>query len=199
MKKKIALVAISLLLSMHTTILKANFVSPLTIFNNEGYSDNPNLNLYVEVVPLGPMIDFEFHNESLIDSCIAEIYFDDNSMLSPEGIYADLSMSFSMLATPHNLPAAQELDTPFEADFSVNADPAGPHNGINPTESLTLRCNLINNATAGNVTDALSSGLLRIGVHVIGLPDGSSGSAVTPEPATILLLGFGVVMLKRKC
>jgi hypothetical protein len=42
------------------------------------------------------------------------------------------------------------------------------------------------------VVDELNRGELRIGVHVIALPDGSSESAVTiPEASTFILFALG--------
>ena len=199
MKKKIIMAVVSLLVSMHATTLKASIIYPLTVFTDNGdYFDDSVLNLSVEVIPMGSTIDFKFHNESLIESSIARIYFDDNSMLSLESISEGLGTSFSVLKAPPNLPAGRELETPFETDFGVQADAPSPQNGINPTESLTIHCDLTNNATFADITNALNEGSLRIGVHIIALPDGSSEAAVIPEPAAILFLGFGAVMLRKK-
>ncbi|MHC4221518.1 MAG: PEP-CTERM sorting domain-containing protein [Planctomycetota bacterium] len=200
MKKKIILAIISLTVLFHAGVLKADIVHPLSIFTNNGiYSDGSLLNIYVKVIPLGSMIDFEFHNESSVDSSIARIYFDDSSMLSLQGIYDGAGTSFSTFPSPHNIPAGQELNTPFVSDFGAGADPSAPQNGVNPTESVTIRCNLINNATIENVIDALSNtDLLRLGVHIIALDDGSSEAAITPEPATLLLFGLGTLLLRKK-
>ena len=198
-KKYVILSALLLLVTIHTNISKANDIYPLTVFTNNGaYSNNSGLDMYVEVIPMGAMVDFKFHNASSMESSIARIYFDDNSMLSFEGISNGPGTSFDIYSTPHSLPAGQELAPPFETDFSVDADAPGPHNGINPNEMLTIRYNLINSATFGNVTDALNSSDLRIGIHVIALPDGSSEAAITPEPTTILLLSLGAVLLRKK-
>ncbi|MFH1371643.1 MAG: PEP-CTERM sorting domain-containing protein, partial [Planctomycetota bacterium] len=58
---------------------------------------------------------------------------------------------------------------------------------------------LINGGTLEDVIDELNNGTLRVGIHIIGLPDGSSESAIlVPEPATMCLLGLGALGLLKK-
>jgi len=195
MKKSIILAALTLVALILAAPLNAGTVYPLVIFTNNGaYAGSSDLVLTVEVIPLGSVIDFEFHNDSLVDSSMARLYFDDNSMLSYDCISPGPGTAFHVEASPSNMPAANELDPPFVADFSFGADSALPENGINPGESLTISFNLIAPATASDITDALNDGSLRIGAHIIALPDGSSEAAV-PEPATILFLGLGASLL----
>ncbi len=200
MKKTIGFLALVLFVSATASVLEGSIIYPLIPFTeNGGYFDGPSLNLYIEVIPLLSAIDFKFHNESSIDSSIARIYLDDNSLLSLESISAGPGTSFNVPAVPSNLPAAQLLTPPFVTDFSIDADVPPPQNGINPTEWLTIHCNLINGAIVADIINALNDESLRIGVHVIGLPDESSESAVTPEPSTLLLFALGATMLgKRK-
>jgi hypothetical protein len=63
--------------------LKADIAYPLEIFAGDGqYYESPDVNLYVVVSDGGPdQVDFTFSNESLIDSSIARIYFDDGNRL----------------------------------------------------------------------------------------------------------------------
>lgn len=199
MKKTIGFLALVLFVSATASVLEGSIIYPLIPFTENGeYFDEPGLNLYIEVIYLQSAIDFKFHNESSIDSSIARIYLDDNSLLSFEGISEGPGTSFNVPAVPLNLPAAQLLTPPFVMDFSIGADAPLPHNGINPTEWLTIHYNLINGAIVADITNALNDESLRIGVHVIGLPDGSSESAVIPEPTTLLLLGLGGLVLRRK-
>ena len=190
-----------LMVSMQTTILKANVI-PLTIFTNNGaYFDGSGLDLYVKVTPLGSQINFEIHNESLIESAIARIYFDDNHLLSFNSISEGPGTSFSnMSVTPQNLPAGQNLNLPFEADYSFGAANPAPKAGINPGQWIGICFDLVDGVTAADVFEAMYERNLRIGVHVTSLPDGSSeaGSTTNPEPATICLLGFGALSFLRK-
>ncbi|MFH1371671.1 MAG: PEP-CTERM sorting domain-containing protein, partial [Planctomycetota bacterium] len=58
---------------------------------------------------------------------------------------------------------------------------------------------LINGGTLEDVIDELNNGTLRVGIHIIGLPDGSSESAIlVPEPATLFLLATGAAIALRK-
>lgn len=174
-------------------------VYPLQIFTgNGGYSNSPDMNLFVEVVDAGPgKVDFTFRNESLVDSSIARIYFDDISLLGQVTITEGPGTLFIQNAEPANLPAGNTLSPPFETDdglsFGSNSPP--PHEGISPGQWVRLTFDLKNNATFQNVIVGLNTAALRVGVHVIALPDGSSESAVTiPEPATVCLLGLSTLL-----
>lgn len=200
MKKSLGVLSVMLVLSMYASPLKAGIVYPLEVFtSNGGYYASSDLNLYVEVVQHISTVDFSFYNESLFGSSIARIYFGENPLLGVADIVEGPGTSFSILAVPANLPAGRLLDPLFKSGFGIGSDPARPHNGLNPGEWVTLNFDLINGATPAAVNNALDNGSLRIGVHVIVLPDGSSESAVSiPEPVTLLLLSLGAVMLIRK-
>jgi hypothetical protein len=181
-------------------------VYPLKIFDRDAkYYGSSDLNLYVSVVDAkAGQVDFTFYNDSLVNSSIARIYFDDDGYLSGLVGIEGSGVSFSQSARPGNLPAARLLDPPFETTgwFSVDADPAVPKSGINPGQWAKLTFDLTGGSTLSDVVGALEVGTLRAGVHIIALPDGSSDSAVTvsaPEPATLLLFGTaGVWVLTRK-
>jgi hypothetical protein len=191
-----------LLLSLMVDTLHATVVYPLDVFtNNGGYHDSPDLDLYVEVLENENSVDFIFHNESIIDSSIARIYFDGGSFLSFTEMIEGPGTSFNPSATPTMLPGAnlleQSLLTTYE--FSFDSDPAMPHNGINPGEWFMTTFDLINNNTYQSVIDELNTGVLWIGAHVIALPDGSSESAIAvPEPSALFLICFGAFALLRK-
>jgi hypothetical protein len=183
--------------------LRAAYIYNLEAFTNNGaYYNSGDLNLYVVVSDPQPgQVDFTFHNASLVDSSIARIYFDNSSLLDIAGITEGLGTSFSQPATPGNLPAGKTLEPPFVAadEFSFKGGPPGPENGVNPGEWLQISFNLNNGATIGTVIEYLDAGTLRIGAHVIALPDGSSESLITvPEPATIAFLGLGTLLFLRK-
>lgn len=77
-----------------------------------------------------------------------------------------------------------------------------PKNGVNNVsagEWVKITFKLIDGGTLEGVLHELYTGDLRVGLHVIGFPDGSSNSAISvPEPATVLLIGLGTVALLRK-
>ena len=187
--------------------LRANMVYPLKVFTSDGqYHDSPVLNLYVEVSNRGTdEVDFTFYNESLIDSSIARIYFDDDdgSLLGIADI-AGFGVSFGQSAVPGNLPGAKLLDPAFEttSGFGIDADSPPPKNGINPGERGIISFDLTNDGTLEDVISGLNTNILRVGVHVIGLPDDSSVSAISvsaPEPGTLILLGTaGLWIFTRK-
>ena len=193
-------------LSLPVDTLHATVIYRFEIFTDNGsYYDSPDMDLYVELVDRESHVDFTFHNESLIDSSIARIYFDGSSFLGTADIIEGPGTSFGQSTTPANLPAGNLLEPVFVTthELSMDSDPPVPKNGINPGEWVMATFDLINGGTFLNVVDGLNTGALRIGVHLIGLPDGSSESAITaatpaPEPTTLFLLGLGALALLRK-
>ena len=55
---------------------------------------------------------------------------------------------------------------------------------------MTIIFSLINGGTLGDVINELNDSTVRIGIHVIDFDGGGSESFITPEPTTIMLLGF---------
>ncbi|MHC4461670.1 MAG: PEP-CTERM sorting domain-containing protein [Planctomycetota bacterium] len=189
-------------LSSSASLLQAGYIYPLEIFTNNGsFCDSGDLDLYVAVSKgEAGRVNFTFYNESLIDSSIARIYFDDDSVLDISAITEGAGTSFSQHATPRNLPSGNSLEPPFVATegFSFNSQPPRPQNGVNPGEWLRITFD-INGNTFAAVINGLDTGAIRIGTHIIALPDGSSESAIAiPEPVTIALLGLGGLVLTRR-
>ncbi len=186
--------------------LKADMVYPLKIFVGEGqYYESPDVNLYVVVSDGGPdQVDFTFYNESLIDSSIARIYFDNRngSLLGIAGITDGSETSFSQLSAPRSLPNGNALEPSFVTTegFSADSNPPLPRNGVNPDEWVQFTFDLKSNNTFEDVSHELDTGALRIGVHVIDLPGGLIGPAIAvPEPGTLMSFGaVGLWILTRK-
>jgi len=184
------------------SLLQAGYVYPLEVITNNGiYYDSGDLDLYVVVSDgAAGQVDFIIYNESLVESSIARIYFDDNSLLGVAGITEGDGTSFGQPGTPSNLPGGNSLEPQFvtSEEISFDGDSPSPHNGVNPGEWLQITFN-INGGTFAAVIDGLNTGAIRIATHVIALPDGSSESAVTvPEPVTVCLLGLGTLVLLRR-
>lgn len=191
-----------IVLSLPVNVSRAAVVYPLEVItNNGGYYNSADMNLYVQVSNGGDEVDFTFYNENLFASSISRIYFDGGLLLGIAEITEGSGTSFSHPATPGNLPGGNPLEPPFvaTAGFSIGSDAPRPDNGVNPGEWITVAFDLINAGTFSDVIDELNTGALRTGVHVIGLPDGSSESAVAvPEPGTVFLLGLGGLVLLGK-
>jgi hypothetical protein len=148
---------------------------------------------------------FEFFNTGSERSTIAEIYFDNGSSLfevasiDKAGKVPSQGVSFSVGATPPNLPGGNGIS--FSADFSMQADNPAPQWGVNLGESVGITFALASGQTFADVIDELTTGHLRMGLHVINFDDGfddGSESFVNnpvPIPAAVWLFGSGLLGL----
>ncbi|MCX5634698.1 MAG: PEP-CTERM sorting domain-containing protein [Planctomycetota bacterium] len=204
---KLLIFVVLLLTSVSTS--QATLTQSFKIFTTDGtYYNDSRVNLYVDIFDSGGQAVFEFHNESLIATSIEGVYFEDGSLLELDHIVNfvidlgdKIGTKFSQGASPPNLSAGNTLLPSFKTTegFLADSDPPTSKWGINPGEKLQLVFNLKSNKSLDNVAEELADGSLRIGMHVIAFPDGSSNSAINiPEPATICLLGLGVLGLLKK-
>jgi hypothetical protein len=142
---------------------------------------------------------FTFVNTGQDASSICDVYFDDGSLLGIALIDNSVAgVSFSQYATSPNLPGGKDIGFVTTAGFSADSDPKVQPNGVNPGETLGILFNLQSGQTWNNVIADLGTGNLRIGIHVQGFDSGGSESFVNnpapvPEPATILLVGTGLL------
>jgi hypothetical protein len=200
-KKKVLLVFV---LALFWSISNANaeITYPFEVITANGdYFEGGQLDLSLEVENIDSTVSFIFENESTVCSSIARIYFEQTMMLIFEDLFEGDGTDFEVYTTPPSLPAGQTIDPAFERDdvFSVGAESPPPTNGINPGEQLTVNFKLADDTQFNDVIEALNTGLWRIGIHIIALPDGSSESAITiPEPTTLLIMGTGIVLFIRK-
>jgi hypothetical protein len=189
----------------HATITYGLEVIEPTI--DSSWATASGLDLTVQVSDLGSQVGFKFVNGSSFACSMTQIYFDDDARTllgidqidwgSQEGV------KFRQGTVNGKLPGGKKLTPRLEASspkFYFSARPAPPisKNGINPGEWLSFLFDLKCDKTYSDVISAFDSDKLRIGVHVQAFPDGSSASYVTPEPASIALLGLGTIMLRRR-
>jgi hypothetical protein len=143
---------------------------------------------------------FEFHNGSQMQSSISSIYFEDYGLDKVDDIQSAEGIFFKKDKKPSNLPGGGALDPDFDTAFSIAATSPPAFHGIEPGEQLIVTVNLDHGTTYSDIISGLIDGSVRVGMHVIALPEGSNFSAVSeaPEPATMALLGFGSMILIKK-
>lgn len=114
---------------------------------------------------------------------VSNIYWDNSagvlgsiSLLDPSGP----GVAFVVDPSPGNLPAGSTVG--FTEHFEVRALPPPSSGGMNPGESLGVEFSLAASTTFSDVSSALASGQLRIGMHVIAFANGASESFVSLPP-----------------
>jgi len=157
--------------------------------------------LSVDVIDLGgAMVRFHFKNAGPLPSVISEIYFDDGSLLALASVVDGPGVDFHPDANPPNLPGAQNAVPPFQVTqgFLAEAVPSPSMNGVGMGEWVMIDFDLQAGQGFADVIDDLTTGDLRIGIHVIAFASGGSESFINlpvPEPGTGLLVGVGLVAL----
>lgn len=174
-------------------------------------------------------VDFTFHNAVGTASSITEIYVDDGyapaqgrlgrpgyvaavpGKLGAASIAAQVGTVFTLgSASPSNLPGGNALTPSFEATPALSADVGNGGNvaGVSTsTDFVTLRYGLGAYADLNALLAALdhpdSSGALRVGLHVRGIPGSgetksdafvSANRVPEPEPTVIPVADGGSTM-----
>ena len=170
--------------------------------------------LKVEVFDNGSNnIKFLFTNTGSNVSSITDIYFHDAASLfgslswienGGSGVY------FRPGANPNTLTGGSSAG--FVTKQSLNSESSSISYGVNPGESVGLVLSLNTGRMFGEVTSALASSALRVGLQMRGFSTSGSESfvnsstnsspvPVTPEPSSLALAGLaciGLVWQKRK-
>jgi len=139
---------------------------------------------------------FRFRNAGPLASSIARIYFDDtetNPVLLDianviNGTGVNLVQDTAATVHPGDLPAGSSITPTFVVTDSLKAGavPPPPTNGIGPFEEAVVVGDFVGGKTLTDVLNALNSGDLRIGIHVIGFADGGSESFINCPPTTVI-------------
>jgi hypothetical protein len=180
--------------------------------NNAGDCTAGQTQLSVVVTDLGGgQVLFNFQNSGPAASSITDVYFDDGTLLGIAGLvdaddnalgsFGSAGVDFSQDASPPNLPGGNVIGFETTAGFLADSDAPAQPNGVNPLESLGIVFNLKGGGTYADIISELTTGELRIGIHVQGFASGGSESFVNvpvPEPGTALLIGFGLATLARR-
>ena len=144
---------------------------------------------------------FKFINNCDNGGVLGRIFIMDNDLITFNDIYEQAEdVSFSApVKRPAMLPGGNSLGFTPHNTYSINADPARPKNGLHYEDYVTILFDLGNGVAFGDVTGAISGGVLGVGIHAQSLPGGTSAAFTTvPEPATLALVGLGVLLIKRK-
>lgn len=167
-----------------------------------------SLQLSVEVVEgPGGQAQFIFRNTGSAASSIADIYFDNGTLLGIASITNGAGVDFSQGASPGNLPGGNSMNPAFQATagFTADSNPPTQPNGVNPGETVSIFFMLQSGGAFADVIRELYSREIRVGLHVQGFGNGGSESfvnGVTPVPvpaaAWLLLSGLGFLRVARR-
>ncbi len=198
--KLACLIVLVCILSLQTSYAA---IYPFEIFTDNGdFNDDPGINIWMDVSNGENVAEFTFHNDSTVQSCITNIYFDDGPIIGATMNIINGPGTLFAEDGPNNMPGGEDIFFDADREFNVGAEPPPSSNGINYIgigEWATVEL-ILDGFTLLDVLTALDLGTLRVGVHIQDFTDGSSESAVNlvPEPATMCLLGLGGLILRKK-
>lgn len=174
-------------------------------------SDNVAGQLFVDVIENGADVEFKFRNEGPVASSISEVYFYDGVLLNMYTIDDSCTgVDFENLGdktNPKSLPGYNPDKDLLEVLSATEAERPEPANGVKPGEWLSIGYTLL--ADFQTLLDNIDNGEVVIGIHVKAIncdPDDPLASTQSdsfindhlPEPTTVLLLGLGGLLLRKK-
>jgi len=173
----------------------------ITAYTNSGYQSVAS-QMTMEVVSSDTnSAVLNFSNAGPVVSSVAQIYFEYTGYTGSEyTVAAPTGWGFG--ETPPYLPAGDTVG--FYGDFYLTANPPPSMNGIEAGESLSVT---LSYDPYFDIIAALDGGELRVGLHVVGIPDAegldqtySESMVNIPEAASsslILLCSVGSLFIRR--
>lgn len=161
----------------------------------------------MEVEERGTQVLFTFTNDYDSKGALSRLFFMDTGLLifrSIEDYSVDgdddprNDVAFSYYAGNAMLPGGAPLGFTPQNSFGIFADPASPHHGLHYGEYVSILFDL-DGASFKDVIDQIDGRSLGVGIQTQASPGGASASFSTiPEPLTLSLLGFGVLLIHNK-